>query len=124
MNKLLIANKSTEKKTLEDIKLEDKFYEIKPELLHPTRFMILNSLFSYGALDFSVLKKVTHSKSDGNLFSHIRSLKKLKIIIDKKEEANGRSKTFYMLTKEGREEFKNLVRILKASLKGIEISAY
>lgn len=122
MAKLLIANKSSEKKTLEDIKLEDKFYEINPELLHPARFMILNSLFRYDALDFSVLKKVTHSKSDGSLFSHIRSLKKSNTIIDQKEESNGRVRTFYKLTKEGREEFRNLVKILKASLKEIEVS--
>lgn len=118
--KQLIANKSSEKKTLEDIELENKIVEVKPEILHPNRFMILNSLFRYDALDFVVLKRATHSKSDGHLASHIKALERLKIIMHKKENLEGKRRTYYMLTEQGREEFKNLARILKASLKDIE----
>lgn len=117
--KQLIANRS-EKKTLEDIELENKIIEVRPEILHPNRFMILNSLYRYDALDFAVLKKATHAKSDGHLASHIKALEKLKVITHEKENLEGKRRTYYMFTKQGREEFKTLARILRASLKEIE----
>lgn len=120
MEKQIFSKKMNDKKTLEDIELENKIFEIRPEFFNIYRFVIMNSLFRYGELDFPVLKNVSRSKSDGHLASHIRALEKSKIIISEKEEHDGRRRTFYMLTEQGQKEFKNLTSILKASMKEIE----
>jgi DNA-binding HxlR family transcriptional regulator len=108
--------KNLQTRSIEEIEREEEIFNIIPEIFNPHRLMILNALLRRGPLDFSELKNGIHAKSDGHLASHLRALENLKLIDYKKEFADRRPKTFYMLTPDGQKEFLKLAEILKTSL--------
>jgi DNA-binding HxlR family transcriptional regulator len=120
----VIYDKNREKRTIEDIKLETEIFNITPELFNPHRFMILNALLRHEVLDFNELKYGIHAKSDGHLASHLRALENTDLIEYIKEFSDRRPKTFYRLTRKGKDEILKLARILKTSLYDIDSIQY
>ena len=68
---------------------------------------------------YSAIKKALNI-SDGNLASHIKTLKKSKYITDKKEFINNKPHTTYQVTPRGRAAFEDHLNALEELLKGME----
>lgn len=92
--------------------MNDKVFEFDDVIHEKTRLLILSFLLKEGELSFSDLKE-TLNLTDGNLTSHLKILETNGIIDVKKIFIGRRPKTFYKLTKEGKERFINYLNNVK-----------
>jgi len=93
-------------------KMNDKVFDFDDVIHEKTRLMILALLLKEEELSFSDLKEALNL-TDGNLTSHLRILEMNEIIDVKKTFIGRRPKTFYKLTKEGKERFINYLNNVK-----------
>ncbi len=92
--------------------MNDKVFNFDEVIHEKTRLMILGFLLKEGELSFSDLKELLNL-TDGNLTSHLKTLEINGIIEVKKTFIGRRPKTFYKLTKEGKERFINYLNNVK-----------
>ncbi|MGB9749288.1 MAG: winged helix-turn-helix domain-containing protein [Caldisericia bacterium] len=92
--------------------MNDKVFKFDDVIHKKTRLMILGLLLKEDELSFSDLKEALNL-TDGNLTSHLKILEINGIIDVKKTFIGRRPKTFYKLTKEGKERFINYLNNVK-----------
>lgn len=87
------------------------------KLIHEKgRLSIMTLLMSRGEWAFQDLKTEL-SMSDGNLITHLRTLKQAGYVQEKRESGGKRPKTSYSLTKIGQAAFRRYLKVLEAIVK-------
>ncbi len=88
---------------------------LDPMLHQPVRTRLVAFLAARGEATFKELKELLQV-TDGNLDAHIKKLSAVDYIASRKEQINKRYQTFYSLTENGREHFRQYVLSLQALL--------
>lgn len=83
------------------------------------RLGVMSMLMVNERVHYSMIKKALNI-SDGNLASHIKTLKKAEYIADKKEFLNNKPHTTYQVTSKGKAAFEDHLNALEELLKGME----
>ena len=84
---------------------------LDPVLHQPVRTRLVAFLAGRGEATFNEIKQAIEV-TDGNLDSHIKKLVAARYLISRKEGADGRTQTFYSLSKLGAAQFKKYVAAL------------
>ncbi len=82
-----------------------------------TRLSMLTLLFEEEAVAFSRFKKVIGG-TDGAIYTHLEKLLKARYVGKRREIAGTAAQTVYFLTAEGKREFRDYLKFLKAMLQG------
>jgi DNA-binding MarR family transcriptional regulator len=89
--------------------------DLDDAVLSRPRLSILAALVGGDSVDFTFLQK-NLGISDGNLGTHLRKLEAEKYIRSKKVFANRKPKTWFQITREGRQALDRLLRQLEQIL--------
>lgn len=92
--------------------MTDTNRDIDAILHQPLRTRIVAYLSTRGEATFSELKNIL-KVTDGNLEAHIKKLRAAEYVTTYKEKGQGRPQTFYRLTPEGKQAFKQYVSQLQ-----------
>ena len=82
-----------------------------------TRLSMLTLLFQEEAVSFNRLKKIIGG-TDGAVYTHLEKLLKAGYVRKRREIAGTAAQTVYFLTAEGKREFRDYLKFLKAMLQG------
>jgi DNA-binding HxlR family transcriptional regulator len=93
-------------------KMNYKVFDFNNVIHEKNRLLILTLLLKCEKMSFSELKE-NLNLTDGNLVSHLKVLEDNKIIEIEKRFVGRKPKTFYKLTKDGKEKFLNYLNDLK-----------
>jgi len=95
--------------------MSDMGLKLDDVVLSRPRLSILAALLGGDAVDFTFLQK-NLGIADGNLGTHLRKLEAGKYIRSKKAFVNGKPKTWFQITAEGRRALEKLLRQLEEIL--------
>ncbi len=95
-----------------------KFKELDPIIHERIRLYIMVYLLQNEESDFNSLKEFTKT-TEGNLASHLKVLEENKYIEIRKTFIGRRPKTFYKLTKKGKEKLSEYLENIKNIIKEI-----
>jgi len=96
-----------------------KFKELDPVIHERIRLAAMVYLLQNGESDFNSLKEFTEA-TEGNLASHLRVLEENKYIEVRKTFVGRRPRTFYKLTKKGKNKLLEYLESLKKILGNIK----
>ena len=86
----------------------DRHSELDANLHQPLRTRIVAYISTRGEATFSELKQALEV-TDGNLEAHIKKLRAAGYITTYKQKGEGRPQTFYQLTEDGKQAFRQYV---------------